>query len=55
MIRDFAPLRVFRKGVLGLIKLLLPSLNLPPTAIKDSFRIPVAGVHNGFEVEAVLY
>lgn len=46
--------RVFRKGVLGLIKLLLPSLNLPPTAtLKEMFRIPVAGVHNVFEVETL--
>ena len=29
----------------------MPSLNLPPTAIKEIFRIPVAGVNNGFEVE----
>ena len=48
--RDFA---VFRKGVLGLIKLLLPSLNLPPTAIKEIIRNPVAGVDNGFEVETL--
>ena len=48
--------RVFRKGVLGLIKLLLPSLNLSPTAkLKEMFRIPVAGVDNGFEVETLSY
>ena len=48
--------RVFRKGVLGLIKLLLPSLNLSPTAkLKEIFRIPVACVDNGFEVETQSY
>ena len=47
--------RVFRKGVLGLIKLLLPSLNLPPTVIKEIFRIPVGGVDNEFEVETLSY
>ena len=48
--------RVFRKGVLGLIKLLLPSLNLSPTAtLKEIFRIPVAGVDSGFEVETLSY
>ena len=47
--------RVFIKGVLGLIKLLLPSLNLPSTVIKDIFRIPVGGVDNEFEVETLSY
>ena len=41
--------------VLGLIKLLLPSLNLPPTVIKEIFRIPVGGVDNEFEVETLSY
>ena len=56
MIRDFHRFkRVFRKGVLELIKLLLPSLNLPPTVTKEIFRIPVGGVDNGFEVETLSY
>ena len=40
--------RVFRLGVLAI-------LNLPPTIIKEIFRIPVGGVDNGFEVETLSY